>query len=109
MALTMSPSHQFAHIPAKWLHGAMPAKHRLSAPSVALMGTAKHPERNAKRKIFCERSNARHPPAILQTSQVAVSASRVLPAAMPSEGVMCPLVVILTRNEPTVIAGQTLL
>src|SRR4029077_8842847 len=100
-----SPNHHVTHTAPYLAQSAKPASTRLVTPIVGLMTglvTAAKPNL----KTFCEWSNTRIPPAKRFTSHAPQIASRVFPAPMATEVGMLPVVLILTRNAPTKMAGH---
>jgi hypothetical protein len=75
-------------------------------PIVALIVVAKSAARRANLKTFRIRSNASRPAANRMTREAPAIASRVFPAAMPSEVATDPAVVTLTRKAPRRMAGH---
>jgi hypothetical protein len=74
---------------------------------VAATSGAAHPASAAKQKTSRGRSNARAPAAKRPTSQAPITASSVLPIAIPAELSCEPAVVTLTRKAPSRIAGHS--
>src|SRR5437899_9877402 len=80
-----SPNHHVRQIRPYWLHKANPARVRLVTPSVAATALLIAPAKNAKRRMSLAHSNAWRPLAYRMTRKEAMTASKVLPVAMPIE------------------------
>src|SRR5437660_1684053 len=105
-APAVSPSHQVRQISPYWLHDANPLSVRLVTPNVAATAVLRIPPKNAKRRMSLAQSNARRPLAYRITRKDAMTASKVLPVAMPIEVRIEPAVVRLTRKAPAKMNGQ---
>src|SRR5712664_2656110 len=105
-APAVSPSHQVRQISPYWLQDANPPSVRLVAPNVAATAVLITPAKNAKRRMSLVQSNAWRPWAYRITRKDAMTASKVLPVAMPIDVSTEPAVVRLTRRAPAKMDGQ---
>src|ERR1043166_5191785 len=96
----MSPSHQVNHTNQYCSQRAKPPKHKLVTPRQALTAVLNTPASKTNLKMFRARSKTSRPLANRLTSQAPSAASKVLPAAMPSDVAVEPWVVMLTRTAP---------
>src|SRR5947209_3019751 len=78
---------------------------RLLTPSIGLI-VVLITAASANLKTSCGRSNARARLASLHTSHAPHRAYSVLPPAIPRDVKIFPVVVRMTRNSPTKLAGQ---
>ena len=102
-----SPSHHVNQMLPNELHAASPVTASIVTPIVALVAVLSRPASTTKRRKLRARSKACAPPAYRSTNSAPITASSVLPAAMPIELTIAPAMPMLTRNAPTKIAGQT--
>src|SRR6266851_2935007 len=105
-APAVSPSHQVRQISPYWLHEANPLSVRLVTPNVAATAVLMAPAKNANRRMSLLHSNAWRPLAYRMTRKEAMTASKVLPVAMPIEVRTEPAVLRLTRKAPAKMDGQ---
>src|SRR5215467_4261695 len=101
-----SPSHHVSQMDPALLHGAKPARTSDPTPMVALSVVLRSAARTKNVITSCARAKARRPEAKRVTRYDPAKASRVLPAAMPSDVHTDPAVVTLAMKAPTKIAGH---
>src|SRR4030095_14512404 len=106
-APTASPSHHVNQIAPKSRQLAEPLSVRLVTPIVALTVVRNSAASTTNLKTSRARSKTLRPFANSLTRSAPRRPSIVLPMAMPIEVAIAPLVVTLTRNAPTRMAGHT--
>src|SRR5262245_17798658 len=99
-----SPSHQVSQIEPKCGDSAKPASERLPTPIVGL-SMVKTKLRNENRATPAGVANVFRPPAQCPISQAPTTASSILPRPMAAEVAVDPVVVKLTANAASRIAG----
>jgi hypothetical protein len=102
-----SPSHHVHPMAATSSRAATPPSSRLVTPNVALTGALATAAISAKRNTLRGRSKARTPSAQRMTSAAPITASSVLPTAMPRQVATELAVAKLTAKAPARIRGQT--
>src|ERR1051325_10571241 len=100
-----SPCHQVSQRGQKLLQEAKPPSARLVRPMLGLTNVLINAARE-NLKTLPTLLKASNPLAHRLTSHAPHIASRVLPAAIPSDVAIFPAVAKLTRNAPTKIAGH---
>ena len=105
--LAMSPNHQVTQMARYWRQRAEPPRHKLVTPTAGLTIVLTTPAKSTNRKNVPVRSKALRPPAKRQTSQAPISASQVLPPAMPRDVTTDACVVTFTKKAPRNTPGQS--